>query len=92
VSFHAPLCHIVLTSLSPNVVEITEETEPLDEAALIEQRRKRREAIKAKYKGAATPMLVQALQLEDKSRSGTPGQSQSADDSVQSTRAGKPQY
>lgn len=33
------------------------ESEPLDEAALIEQRRKRREAIKAKYRGSATPLL-----------------------------------
>lgn len=37
--------------------------EPIDEAALIEQRRKRREAIKAKYRGQATPLLVQALQI-----------------------------
>ena len=50
------------------------EEEPLDEAALIEQRRKRREAIKAKYRGSATPLLVQALQLGDKSGESTPGQ------------------
>jgi serine/threonine-protein kinase PRP4 len=50
------------------------EPEPLDEDALIEQRRKRREAIKAKYRGSAPPLLVQALQLGDK-----PGQSQSED-------------
>ncbi|EFW20505.1 U4/U6 small nuclear ribonucleoprotein prp4 [Coccidioides posadasii str. Silveira] len=37
-------------------------SEPVDEAALIEQRRRRREAIKAKYRGQATPLLVQALQ------------------------------
>jgi serine/threonine-protein kinase PRP4 len=46
---------------------------PLDEATLIEQRRKRREAIKAKYRGSATPLLVQALQLGDKSGDSTPG-------------------
>lgn len=51
-----------------------EPEEPLDEAALIEQRRKRREAIKAKYKGSAAPLLVQTLQLGDKSGASTPGQ------------------
>jgi serine/threonine-protein kinase PRP4 len=35
----------------------------LDEAALIEQRRKRREALKAKYRSQETPLLVQALHL-----------------------------
>ncbi|KAH0551358.1 hypothetical protein GP486_007426, partial [Trichoglossum hirsutum] len=39
------------------------EAPPLDEAALIDERRRRREAIKAKYRGQATPLLVQALQL-----------------------------
>ncbi|KAG9234199.1 kinase-like domain-containing protein [Amylocarpus encephaloides] len=56
---------------SPVVVEQPEE-EPLDEAALIEQRRRRREAIKAKYRGSATPLLVQALQLGDKTGDSTP--------------------
>ena len=37
--------------------------QPLDEATLIEERRKRREAIKAKHRGQSTPMLVQALAL-----------------------------
>jgi len=37
--------------------------EPLDEAKLLEERRKRREAIKAKYKGQATPLLVSALHI-----------------------------
>lgn len=35
----------------------------LDEAALIEERRKRREVIKNKYRGQATPLLVQALHV-----------------------------
>ncbi|KAF2145185.1 uncharacterized protein K452DRAFT_284574 [Aplosporella prunicola CBS 121167] len=48
------------------------ETEPVDEAALIEERRKRREAIKAKYKGQSTPLLVQALQLGSDSAPSTP--------------------
>ncbi|MCJ1391308.1 U4/U6 small nuclear ribonucleoprotein prp4 [Xylographa bjoerkii] len=37
------------------------QSQPLDEAALIEERRKRREAIKARHRGQATPLLVQAL-------------------------------
>jgi serine/threonine-protein kinase PRP4 len=45
--------------------------EPVDEVTLIEQRRKRREAIKAKYRGQATPLLVQALQLGTKTESAT---------------------
>ncbi|KAM3080150.1 U4/U6 small nuclear ribonucleoprotein prp4 [Clarireedia jacksonii] len=58
-------------STSDDSVETQEE--PVDEATLIEQRRKRREAIKAKYRGSATPLLVQALQLGDKSGASTPG-------------------
>lgn len=37
-----------------------------DEATLIEERRKKREAIKAKYRGQATPLLAQALVLSTK--------------------------
>jgi serine/threonine-protein kinase PRP4 len=55
----------------PHPEEKVAEEEPLDEAALIEQRRKRREAIKAKYRGAATPLLVQALQIGDKTAEST---------------------
>ena len=36
----------------------------LDEAAQIEERRKRREALKNKYRGQATPLRIQALHLE----------------------------
>ena len=43
------------------------ETQPMDEATLIEERRKRREAIKAKYKGQETPLLVQALVISGNS-------------------------
>lgn len=39
------------------------QNQPLDEASLIEERRKRREAIKAKHRGQATPLLVQALAI-----------------------------
>lgn len=45
---------------------------PADEAALIEERRKRREAIKAKHRGQATPLLVQALALDTTSAPSTP--------------------
>lgn len=38
--------------------------EPTDEATLIEERRKRREAIKAKHRGQASPLIVQALALD----------------------------
>ncbi|KAI9714088.1 MAG: hypothetical protein M1812_006535 [Candelaria pacifica] len=44
----------------------------VDEATMIEERRKRREAIKAKYKGQATPLLVQALQLGNDSGQSKP--------------------
>jgi len=60
--------------------------EPLDEEALIEQRRKRREAIKAKYRGSATPLLVQALQLGDKTGESTPSQQ---DDNTPSAPSGE---
>lgn len=46
--------------------------QPVDEATLIEERRKRREAIKAKHRGQATPVLVQALALENKPDFNTP--------------------
>ena len=47
---------------------------PIDEAAMIEERRKRREALKAKYKGStpSTPLLVQALQPKGDSTASTP--------------------
>lgn len=65
-------------------IEVPEE-EPIDEAALIEQRRKRRQAIKDKYRGSATPLLVQALQLGDKSGESTPGQKDDTPPSARST-------
>ncbi|KAI0999404.1 Serine/threonine-protein kinase [Podosphaera aphanis] len=43
----------------------TPDEDLLDEAALIELRRKRREAIKAKYKISAMPLSGKALQLEE---------------------------
>ncbi|KAL4945033.1 hypothetical protein BDV06DRAFT_209782 [Aspergillus oleicola] len=43
-----------------------EPAEPLDEAAQLEARRKRRETIKAKYKDQATPLRIQALNIADR--------------------------
>lgn len=53
---------------------------------MIEQRRKRREAIKAKYRGSATPLLVQALQLGDKSGESTPGRQYDTTPSARSSK------
>ncbi|OJJ00416.1 hypothetical protein ASPVEDRAFT_129054 [Aspergillus versicolor CBS 583.65] len=38
-------------------------TEPIDEAAQLEERRRRREAIRAKYRDQAAPLRIQALHL-----------------------------
>ncbi len=46
----------------------------LDEATLIEERRKRREAIKAKYRGQATPLHLEAMALDNASTPATPKQ------------------
>ncbi|EXJ83000.1 CMGC/DYRK/PRP4 protein kinase [Capronia epimyces CBS 606.96] len=48
---------------SENTIDGIEEHKPMDEEALIEERRKRREAIKNKFRGQAPPLLVQALHL-----------------------------
>lgn len=60
----------------PNTVpkgDVTNEVpKTVDEAALIEERRRRREAIKNKYRGQAPPLLVQALHLGADSRTGSP--------------------
>ncbi|RFU32179.1 hypothetical protein B7463_g4195, partial [Scytalidium lignicola] len=72
---------------APNVEAVEEE--PVDEATLIEQRRKRREAIKAKYRGSATPLLVQALQIGGKSGQSTPGQG-GQDEQTSSARSSSP--
>ena len=60
--------------ISPEAVPAMAEDateKPVDEATLIEERRRRREAIKAKHKGQTTPLLVQALAI-DKSAPSTP--------------------
>lgn len=51
--------------------------EPVDEATLIEQRRKRREAIKAKYRDAPKPLIVQALKPVNPPESVTNGSAKS---------------
>ncbi|KIN01762.1 hypothetical protein OIDMADRAFT_121348 [Oidiodendron maius Zn] len=70
---HATTNSEVVTEPEPEPETVPE---PLDEDALIEQRRKRREAIKAKYRGSAPPLLVQALQLGDRQgQTGSPATS-----------------
>ena len=65
------------------------DSEPLDEAALIEQRRKKREAIKAKHRSQGTPLLVQALNMNNTSTAGQP----QPDTPGSATQAiGKPEY
>ena len=53
------------TSPTSNILDTPLNVPPMNEAALIEARRKKREAIKAKYKGQETPMLVKALALSN---------------------------
>ncbi|KAF8243825.1 kinase-like protein [Wilcoxina mikolae CBS 423.85] len=57
------------------VVEIGE---PVDEAKLIEERRKKREAIKAKYRGPGTPLLATALGVKE-TPAGSPADSTDVD-------------
>ncbi|KAK5046325.1 hypothetical protein LTR84_008469 [Exophiala bonariae] len=59
---------------APVEIDMTE-SKPVDEASLIEERRKRREAIKNKYRGQAPSLLVQALHVGADSTPGTPGPS-----------------
>ena len=62
--------------------EATGPTALVDENALIEERRKRREALKAKYRSQKTPLLVQALHLGVDANS-------SASSTVQTPQIGK---
>jgi serine/threonine-protein kinase PRP4 len=52
----------------------------LDEAAQIEERRKRREALKNKYRGQATPLRIQALHLDGDTGSPASGANTNQDD------------
>lgn len=61
---------------TPSAAEIAQvpEPEPVDEAAALEARRKRREAIRAKYRSQATPLHLKALNVPDgETDSSTPG-------------------
>ena len=62
-------------------------TEPVDEATLIEQRRKRRDAIMAKHKAQSNPLLVQALTTSNLT---TPSDSLPETPSSASPAIGKP--
>ena len=68
-------------SLESSVVDTGGVTSPfLDEAAQIEERRKRREALKNKYRGQATPLRIQALHLDADTGSPASGANTSQDD------------
>ncbi|OOF96552.1 hypothetical protein ASPCADRAFT_206722 [Aspergillus carbonarius ITEM 5010] len=62
-------------------------SEPVDEAAQLEARRKRREAIRAKYRGQATPMRLQALHIGSSRDSSTPSVDTAASTSAVSEAA-----
>ena len=47
-------------------------TQPADEITLIEERRKRREAIKARHRGQPTPLIVRSVALPATSVPSTP--------------------
>ena len=65
----------------PSIDDTAGATQPvLDEAAQIEERRKRREALKNKYRGQATPLRIQALHLDADTRSPASGANTSQDD------------
>jgi len=55
------LCSVDTSSVSDVVEE--PQPEPVDEAAALEARRKRREAIRAKYRSQASPLHLQALHV-----------------------------
>ncbi|KAF7590562.1 U4/U6 small nuclear ribonucleoprotein prp4 [Aspergillus hancockii] len=67
-------------------------TEPVDEAAQLEARRKRREAIRAKYRGQATPLRLQALHIAGDTDSSTPsGEPAAASNTVSDSQISAPQ-
>lgn len=53
--------------------EESQPAEPVDEAAALEARRKRREAIRAKYRSQATPLHLKAVHADVDTDSSTPG-------------------
>ena len=78
---HYPSDHGDLPIRTDEGISEAADNEPVDEATLIEERRKKREAIKAKHKGQATPLLVQAL-VNGNSEASTPKAETSADTSA----------
>ncbi|KAJ5804606.1 uncharacterized protein N7518_000909 [Penicillium psychrosexuale] len=58
---------------NPELAQEPELAEPIDEAAALEARRKRREAIRAKHRSQATPLHLKALNVEVETDSSTPG-------------------
>ncbi|TQB72927.1 U4/U6 small nuclear ribonucleoprotein prp4 [Monascus purpureus] len=64
-----------------------EPAELLDEAARLEARRKRREAIKAKYRGQATPLRLQALHIRGETDSSTPGTDENVAGNISSSES-----
>ena len=61
------------SSLTDSKDETTPDLTVVDEDALIEARRKKREAILAKYQGQSTPSLVDNLKLQSANASPAPG-------------------
>lgn len=62
------------TSVAGDSAEEPQLSEPVDEATALEARRKRREAIRAKYRGQANPLQLKALHIGDgETDSSTPG-------------------
>ena len=73
-SLHAP---------KPEEPDIVASAQPvLDEAAQIEERRKRREALKNRYRGGATPVRIQALHLDGDANSSASGANTAQDDAT----------
>ncbi|KAJ5601518.1 hypothetical protein N7510_011052 [Penicillium lagena] len=73
-SLHARVTDETDTSVAGESAEEPELSEPVDEAAALEARRKRREAIRAKYRGQANPLQLKALHIGDgETDSSTPG-------------------
>ncbi|CAL8578106.1 U4/U6 small nuclear ribonucleoprotein prp4 [Xanthoria parietina] len=64
----------------------------LDEAALIEERRKRREAIKAKHRGQGTPLSVEALALASQSAANSPKPSADAEQHLIPSQLGQNEH
>jgi serine/threonine-protein kinase PRP4 len=74
----------------PSASETVEESqpEPVDEAAALEARRRRREAIRAKYRNQTTSLHLQAVQVD--TDSSTPGSTPVAEPVGAQDKTGKP--